>query len=84
MTDSGRTDSDLRPAARAALEASARALLDSEEYADLEEILPATFVDHLLDIAWRHQFDLDRVRFRREIKNYIHSIAVDAARVVES
>lgn len=72
---SGDQDSGLRHAAAAALNESLETLLADEANRDLTAILPPTFVDDLLKLAWSHQSDLDKARFRRGVRRYLQSIA---------
>lgn len=37
--------------------------------------LPADFPDRLMLIAWEHQFDIDKARFRRRLDQYLTEIS---------
>lgn len=71
-------EGDLRAVASSALGEALEELLSEEANADLRELLPPDFAARLSDLAWRHQFDLDKARFRREAKALLRSIAADA------
>jgi hypothetical protein len=65
----------LRQVAADSLLFAVDSLLDEESNADLRDDLPADFAPALADLAWRHQFDLDKARFRREAKRYLTEVA---------
>ena len=63
---------EARHVVRAAL---GRAIAESEDELDW---LPSNFADSIIDLAWRHQFDVDRATFRRRFRDYIKRVAEDA------
>ncbi len=63
----------VKSAALSALDESMGALLAQEENSDLDW-LPDDFTSRILDLAWRHQFDLDKALFRRHIKAYLREV----------
>jgi hypothetical protein len=68
-------DSSLQQAAIDALQDSIEELLSDETNSDLRPLLPDEFASELISLAWRHQFDLDKARFRRDIKTYFSILA---------
>jgi hypothetical protein len=70
-----RSDGNLQQAAIAAVRASLEELLANPDDADLRDILPGDFAERLIEVAWQHQFDLDKARFRRAVKSYFSQIA---------
>jgi hypothetical protein len=76
--DSEVTSVNLRESATYAVKESVATLLETDIYGDLDDVLPPSFAEDVMELAWRHQSDLDKTRFRRAIRDYIKAIASTA------
>jgi hypothetical protein len=75
MTSPAQRAEDLQGVAVEAVERSLQSLFSHDDYADLADLVPPSFAADLVELAWRHQFDLDTANFRREAKKYLNNIA---------
>ncbi len=69
------SEAQLRETAEGAVEVALADLRSEAEDTDFSW-LPDDFANRLLEIAWSHQFDVDKTRFRRAVKEYL-SAAVE-------
>jgi hypothetical protein len=69
----------LRKVALEALSDSVERLLADSGNDELLAVVPSDFAERLMALAWSRQFDLDKARFRRELKGYFASIVEQEA-----
>lgn len=71
--------SDLYPLALEATQAALSELLADPANSDLAEKLPADFAERVLSMAWQHQSEIEKARFRREARLYFEALGQQLA-----
>ena len=72
MTSSSEREDLSSDAREIVMKAMRRSISESED--DLGW-LPEEFAETIIELAWRHQFDIDRAAFRRHFRAYITQVS---------
>ena len=68
------TLSELDKQAKKIVQKEVMLLLKEADYADVDW-LPEDFAEQIIQLAWKHQFDIDKGLFRIELNSYLKSIS---------